>query len=102
MEMLEIRVEPALPALAPLRRSLNAWLELVGMGSLARGSFVFAAHEAAANAIQRAGAVCEIVVRGKSDGDLVTVEITDDGQSRTADDPTTEEGVSGLALIPSL
>ena len=98
----ETHVEPALTALAPLRHSLDAWLERGGMGEPPRAAVVLATHEAVANAIQHAGAPSPVVVRGDADADGVVIEVSDDGHWKPPDDPPSEERGRGLTLIRSL
>ena len=95
----ETLVEPALGALAPLRHSLDAWLEGGGMSEPPRAALVLATHEAVTNAIQHAGVPVRVVVRGDADADGVVIEVTDDGQWKPPDDPPSEERGRGLTLI---
>jgi serine/threonine-protein kinase RsbW len=98
----ETHVEPALTALAPLRHSLDAWLEQGGMGEPPRAAVVLATHEAVANAIQHAEAPSPVLVRGESDPEGVVIEVTDDGHWRPPDDPPSEGRGRGLNLIRAL
>jgi len=98
----ETLVEPVLTALAPLRHSLDAWLERGGMSEPPRAAVVLATHEAVANAIQHAGTPGHVVVRGESGSDGVVIEVTDDGRWKPPDDPPSEERGRGLTLIRSL
>jgi anti-sigma regulatory factor (Ser/Thr protein kinase) len=102
MRHFETLVEPALTALAPLRYSLDAWLEGGGMSEPPRAAVVLATHEAVANAIQHAGVPGPVSVRGDSDADGVVIEVSDDGRWKRPDDPPSEERGRGLKLIRSL
>jgi serine/threonine-protein kinase RsbW len=102
MSHLEIRVEPVLGALTPLRRSLGTWLERRGIHDPFRANVILATHEAVANAIQHAGPNRQITVRGNASADAVTIEVSDNGQWRIPDSPSSEERGRGLDLIRSL
>jgi anti-sigma regulatory factor (Ser/Thr protein kinase) len=98
----ETVVEPVLTALAPLRRSLDAWLERGEMREPQRAALVLAIHEAVANAIQHAGSPGPIVVRGEAGSDGIVIVVIDDGRWKPPADPPSEERGRGLNLILSL
>ena len=98
----ETLVEPVLTALAPLRHSLDAWLERGGMSEHSRDAVILATHEAVANAIQHSGTDDRIRVRADAKPDGLTIEVADDGTWRIPDDPPQLERGRGLDLIRSL
>ena len=98
----ETPVEPALTALAPMRHSLDAWLESGGMGEPPRAAVVLATHEAVANAIQHADCPTPVVVRAVAGADGVVIEVRDDGHWKAPANPPSEERGRGLTLIRSL
>jgi anti-sigma regulatory factor (Ser/Thr protein kinase) len=99
---LEIHVEPELTALAPLRQSLDAWLERQGMTELLRAAAVLAAHEAVANAIQHSASTDPVLVRGEVRPDGFLIEITDKGNWKLPNGEVDEERGRGLDLIRAL
>jgi len=98
----ETYVEPVFTSLAPMRHSLDAWLEGGGMGEPPRAAVVLATHEAVANAIQHAGAPSPVLVRGESDADGVVIEVSDDGHWKAPVKPPRGDRGRGLLLIRSL
>ncbi len=102
MGTFEAQVEPALAALAPLRHSLDEWLERGGVTEPPRAAVVLATHEAVANAIEHAGTPHAVLVRGEADTKGVVIEITDDGSWRPPADPPPEDRGRGLDLIRAL
>jgi len=95
-------VDPAVAALAPLRRAFEAWLARRDISERSRVALVLATHEAVANAIQHSGTVSRIRVRANAEADGLTIEISDNGEWRTPDDPPSQERGRGIALIRSL
>jgi anti-sigma regulatory factor (Ser/Thr protein kinase) len=89
-------------ALAPLRHALRAWLESRELSARSRDAVILATHEAVANAIQHSGTVSRIRVRANAEADGLTIEISDNGEWRTPDDPPSQERGRGIALIRSL
>jgi anti-sigma regulatory factor (Ser/Thr protein kinase) len=98
----ETKVKPELTALAPLRHSLDAWLEQGGMGEPPRAAVVLATHEAVANAIEHAGSLGPVIVHGEAAADGIVIEVTDDGRWKPPEDPPSEERGRGLTLIRAL
>ena len=95
-------VDPAVAALAPLRHALRAWLESRDLSARSRDAVILATHEAVANAIQHSGTVSRIRVRANAEAGGLTIEISDNGEWRTPDDPPSQERGRGIALIRSL
>jgi len=85
--------------LRPLRHSLGAWLDELGVTESSRDHVVLATHEAAANAMVHAQST-PVVVRARVTAGRVSVEISDRGHWRT----TRENGGrgTGLTLIEAL
>jgi len=98
----ETHVELALAALAPMRHLLDEWLAGGGMSEPPRAAVVLATHEAVANAIQHAGAVGHVLVRGESGSNGVVIEVSDEGHWKAPDDPPSAERGRGLTLIRAL
>lgn len=74
----DLPLDPAL--LATLRHTLSAWLENSGLEDVSRDDLVLATHEAAANAIEHAGASDPVWVDGfVLDGEII-IEVHDTGQ----------------------
>jgi anti-sigma regulatory factor (Ser/Thr protein kinase) len=61
-----------------LRRELRTWLERIDVHPAQRDAVVLAVHEAAANAIEHAGA--KVTVRGARDQDRLIVVVSNDGR----------------------
>lgn len=87
--------------LGALRRSLTTWLEKAGVADPPRADVVLATHEAAANAIEHAGAARPIDVRARLVDGTLTIEISDSGRWKAAN-PADEERGRGLMLIAKL
>ena len=100
MRTLDLDVEPSVTALRPMRRSLDTWLEQIGIGEKPRAALVLAAHEAVVNAIQHAGLTEPVHVRACDGGEDIVVSITDNGHWKTPDEEPLSCG--GLAMIERL
>jgi anti-sigma regulatory factor (Ser/Thr protein kinase) len=61
-----------------LRRDLRKWLERVDVDPTQRDAVVLAVHEAAANAIEHAGAT--VTIRGARDEDRLIVVVSNEGR----------------------
>ena len=99
MGSIQLRVEPEFEELRHVRRTLDAWLEGNGMSEPPRAAFVFAAHEALANAIQHSGSTNLVTVRAQTAGGDIEIEISDDGNWKVPDAAPNEERGRGLPLI---
>ena len=94
--------------LAPLRRSLQAWLVEHGVDELAAGDAVLATSEAATNAVEHAyrdsnGGGELLSVTATSDGDGVVIEVRDTGRWKARPSETSRgRGMSILRRLGSL
>jgi serine/threonine-protein kinase RsbW len=83
-----------------LRRDLRRWLERVDVDPAQRDAVVLAVHEAAANAIEHAGA--KVTVRGARDDDRLIVVVSNEGRW-TGSSPTDDLARGrGLTIMDGL
>jgi serine/threonine-protein kinase RsbW len=101
IETFQITLAPDLSLLQPLRHSLRAWLEEVGVAGPPLSDVVLATHEAAANAIEHAASFTPIEIRARLAATTVAVEIRDYGRWKDAESDNEERG-RGLQLIENL
>ena len=95
MEPFEVLLPRDLRRLRTLREELRSWLDVVDVPPEERDAVVLAVHEAAANAIEHAGA--RVLVRGARDEDKIILVVTNEGRwvgSRPADDLTRGRGLT--------
>lgn len=78
MEPFEASFPRDLHRLRTLRRDLRRWLERIDVDPAQRDAVVLAVHEAAANAIEHAGA--KVTVRGARDEDRLIVVVSNEGR----------------------
>lgn len=99
MEPFHASLPPDLSRLRALRHALKAWLELVAVSDDQRNAIVLAVHEAAANAIEHAGA--RVTVRGARDEDKLLLVVSNSGRWRELRSNDAGRG-RGLSLMRAL
>lgn len=101
VETFRFTLPPDVAVLSSLRHSLSRWLDEAGVGDPPRADVVLATHEAAANAIEHAGASGSVDVEATVGGGGVLVEIKDHGRWKPSGVQDVERG-RGLALMRAL
>ncbi len=102
MSPFELHVEHDLEALAPLRRTLDEWLDHRGLPDPPRAAVVLATHEALANAIEHSNSISPVLVKAAARSAGFVIEISDNGHWRIPEPHPSDNRGRGLVLIRAL